>query len=151
MGTVLLILFLFLLLLTTSNGRNKDPNFRRKPTLTEDEQIAASPFNQHLPDCKKTHEIEYLEKKTSAKAMACPMFRDEEGFLSEWLAYYKLMGFDHIMMFDDGSIDDSLLELEPWITSGKLHISCQSNFHLLSSCLATSHRRHHFIFMLFHI
>ena len=115
---VVLLTSTLLLLLTTSRGSPKNPNFRRKPTPTEDEQIAASPFNQHLPDCKKTYEIEYLEKKTSAKAMACPMFRDEEGFLSEWLAYYKLMGFDHIMMFDDGSLDKGLIELEPWITSG---------------------------------
>ena len=112
-------LFLFLLLFASSDGRKNHPNFKRKPNPTEDEQIAFSPFNQHLPDCKKTQEIQYLEKRTSAKAMACPMFRDEEGFLSEWLAYYKLMGFDHIMMFDDGSVDKGLVELEPWINSGK--------------------------------
>ena len=107
------------MLLSDSNGRKKDVNFKRKPNPTENQQVASSPFNQYLPDCRKTHEIEYLEKRTSAKAMACPMFRDEEGFLSEWLAYYKLMGFDHIMMFDDGSVDKGLIELEPWIESGK--------------------------------
>ena len=116
---VIFILSLFLLLLSDSNGRKKDVNFKRKPNPTENQQVASSPFNQYLPDCRKTHEIEYLEKRTSAKAMACPMFRDEEGFLSEWLAYYKLMGFDHIMMFDDGSVDKGLIELEPWIESGK--------------------------------
>ena len=93
---------------------------------TVDEQAALSPFNQHLPNCKNLADIVYLHKKTNAKAMACPMFRDEEGFLSEWLAYYKVMGFDHIMLFDDGSTDRSVDELKPWITSG--FVTLKSNW-----------------------
>ena len=75
-----------------------------------------SPFNQKLPPCEKGYTP--IRKKTDAKAILCPMFKDEEGFLSEWVAYYQLHGFDHIMMFDDGSTDNSLVELAPWIAQG---------------------------------
>lgn len=44
--------------------------------------------------------------------------RDEEGFLSEWVAYYQMQGFDHVIMFNDGSVDNSLVELQPWIDTG---------------------------------
>ena len=30
-----------------------------------------------------------------------------------------MQGFDHVMLFNDGSIDDSLAEVKPWIDSGK--------------------------------
>ena len=44
--------------------------------------------------------------------------RDEEGFLSEWIAYYMVHGFDHFIIFDDNSIDNSLNELKPFIERG---------------------------------
>mgnify|MGYP003385523911 CR=1 FL=1 len=59
-----------------------------------------------------------LVKGTTATGMACPIFRDEEGFLSEFVAYYQLHGLDHIKLYDDGSTDNSLVEIEPWIQSG---------------------------------
>lgn len=83
-----------------------------------------SPLNQNLPDC--THTYDLIVKKTEKKAMACPMIKDEEGFLSEWVAYYQMQGFDHIVFFDDSSIDDGLVELQPWIESG--FVSVRSNF-----------------------
>lgn len=100
--------------------------FKRRPQPSIDEHVARSPFNQHLPNCKKNNETEYIHKKTKAKAIACPMFRDEEGFISEWLAFYKMMGFDHVMMFDDSSIDNSMAELRPWIQSG--FVTVKSNW-----------------------
>ena len=78
---------------------------------------ANSPYNQKLPNCDdKKYDI--IQKKTNTKAILCPMFKDEEGFLSEWVGYYQMHGFDHIMMFDDNSTDDSLVELKPWIDNG---------------------------------
>jgi len=52
------------------------------------------------------------------------MFRDERGFLAEWIAYYKLHGFDHIMLFDDGSVDGYQEEILPWVTSGAYVCVC---------------------------
>jgi hypothetical protein len=112
-----IVLFLVLL---CSNAKKVQPLAKQI-----DEQILKSPFNQNLPDCSKD-DITYIEKKTKAKAIACPMIRDEEGFLSEWLAYYKIMGFDHIMIFNDGSIDKSTEELLPWINSG--FVTLKSNW-----------------------
>lgn len=59
-----------------------------------------------------------LVKETNATGIACPIFRDEEGFLSEFIAYYQLHGITHIKLYNDGSTDNSLLEIEPWIKTG---------------------------------
>ena len=75
-----------------------------------------SPYQQHLPDCAVGYPR--VTKVTEKKAILCPMFRDEQGFLAEWIAYYKLHGFDHIMLFDDGSADGYRDEVLPWVTSG---------------------------------
>ena len=76
-----------------------------------------SPYNQNLPDCLANN-YKNISKKTRAKAILCPMIKDEVGFLSEWVAYYQVHGFDHIMIFDDQSTDGGLHELQPWIASG---------------------------------
>ena len=45
-----------------------------------------SPYNQNLINCDENpHPI--LKKKTTKQAILCPMFRDEEGFLSEWVGH----------------------------------------------------------------
>lgn len=52
------------------------------------------------------------------QAILCPMIKDEEGFLSEFVAYHQMHGFDHIMFFDHQSRDHGIVELEPWIKTG---------------------------------
>jgi hypothetical protein len=44
-----------------------------------------SPLYQHLPDCRKEENIVRISKKTTRKGLVCPMFRDEEGFLAEYV------------------------------------------------------------------
>jgi len=46
-----------------------------------------SPYQQHLPECTSSYPV--VKKVTDKKAILCPMFRDEQGFLAEWIAYYK--------------------------------------------------------------
>ena len=77
-----------------------------------------SPYQQYLPECTREEDIIRVSKKTKEKAILCPMFRDEEGFLAEWIAYYQMHGFDHIMLFDDGSVDNYREEIAPWVESG---------------------------------
>lgn len=90
-----------------------------------------SPLYQNLPDCTAKESYQALKKETRAKGIICPMFKDEEGFLSEFVAYYQMHGIDHIRFYDHESTDHSLVELEPWITSG--FVSVESNFsHLLN-------------------
>ena len=83
-----------------------------------------SPLYQNLPSCSKTYTR--ILKKTNSTALLCPMFKDEEGFLAEWVAYYQMQGIGHIMMYDDHSTDNSLKELEPWIKSG--FVTVKSNW-----------------------
>lgn len=78
--------------------------------------IVWNPFAQHLPDCRKSYPI--IKKKTSKKAIVCPMIRDEQGFLAEWIAYHEMHGFDHIIVFDHGSSDNYTAEIQPWLASG---------------------------------
>jgi hypothetical protein len=83
------------------------------PTLTSDSEFEKrSPFFAHLPNCEN-YDNKIVKKNPNLKGILCPMFRDEEGFLTEWIAFYQLMGFNHIMFFDDGSTDKSLEELQP--------------------------------------
>ena len=73
------------------------------------------PYNQQLPDCQTDNKN--IMKTTKKKGIVCPLVKDEEGFLSEWVAYYEMMGFDHIILYDDNSTT-SFAELKPWIDSG---------------------------------
>jgi hypothetical protein len=125
--SVLIIFFVFIVY-SSSNKHNqrhrKDPEVESKAKSPEVDIIELSPYNQRLPDCRNPYTT--LKKKTKAKAIICPMFRDEEGFLSEWLAYYQIMGFDHVMLFDDGSVDNYQVEIKPWVDSG--FVTVKSNW-----------------------
>jgi hypothetical protein len=85
-------------------------------------RIDKNPYYQHLPDCSKDNRESWITKSTKAKGIICPMVRDEVGFLSEWVAYYELHGFNHIRFYDDKSGPDAFVELEPWIKSGFVSI-----------------------------
>lgn len=87
-------------------------------------ELEKNAYYQHLPVCSQG--FDRITTRSSAKAILCPMFKDEEGFLSEWVAYYQMHGFAHIMVFDDGSTDHSLEELKPWIKSG--FVSVRTNW-----------------------
>ena len=83
-----------------------------------------------------------VKKHKDAKGILCPMIRDEEGFLSEWVAYYQVHGFSHIMIFDDGSNDDFREELAPWIKTG--FVSIVGNFSAESMNVSHIARRNDF-------
>ena len=81
-----------------------------------------SPYYQHLEDCdQKGVSGKFVKKKTASKGIVCPMVKDEEGFLSEWVAYYEMQGFDHIIFYDNNSTM-SFGELDPWIKTGFVEI-----------------------------
>ncbi len=44
-----------------------------------------SPLYQRLPDCRDEKNFVRISKKTTEKGLICPMFRDEEGFLAEFV------------------------------------------------------------------
>ena len=49
-----------------------------------------SPLYLHLPDCRQG-DFQRIQKKTNKKGLICPMFRDEEGFLAEFLVCSMLI------------------------------------------------------------
>lgn len=83
-----------------------------------------SPFFQDIPDCQSPYIR--IQKTTTSSAIVCPMIRDEKGFLSEFVAFYQMMGFNHIMFFDHGSTDNGFKEIDYWIQTG--FVSVVSNF-----------------------
>ena len=62
-----------------------------------------SPLHQHLVDCGKSPPIVPKKRHTAVKGIVCPLVKDEEGFLSEWAAFYELQGFSHIIFYDNNS------------------------------------------------
>jgi hypothetical protein len=90
-----------------------------------DKKNDLSPLYQHLPNCLQGDYVK-IRKKTEKTAIVCPMIKDEEGFLSEWVAYYQMHGFNHVIIYDDGSIDNGIAELKPWIETG--FVTVKSNF-----------------------
>lgn len=38
--------------------------------------------------------------------------------MSEWIGYYQMHGFDHIILYNDSSVDNSYDEIMPWVKSG---------------------------------
>jgi hypothetical protein len=46
------------------------------------------------------------------------MVRDESLYLAEWLAFHRIVGVDHVYIYDNGSTDDSPTVLKPFVQSG---------------------------------
>jgi hypothetical protein len=49
---------------------------------------------------------------------ACAIFRDEAGYLAEWLEFHRLVGFERFYLYDNLSSDDHLEVLEPYLEDG---------------------------------
>jgi len=48
------------------------------------------------------------------------IFKDEARFLEEWLQFHDGVGVDHFFLYDDGSTDEFMPVLDPWIAAGKV-------------------------------
>lgn len=48
----------------------------------------------------------------------CAIFKNEATYFREWLEYNLLIGVDHFYLYNNGSTDDSLLVLAPYIQRG---------------------------------
>jgi hypothetical protein len=78
--------------------------------------INGEAFDQELPDCREPYET--IKKITTKTALTCAMIRNEEGFLAEWIGFYQMHGFDHIVLFDHDSSDQYRKEIQPWLNTG---------------------------------
>src|ERR1700677_829122 len=52
----------------------------------------------------------------------CAIFKNEATYLREWLEYNLLIGVDHIYLYNNGSTDDSLIVLEPYVKNGTVTV-----------------------------
>ena len=80
-----------------------------------------SPLSPRYANCNYAT-VQSLTRKTNKKYFLCSMFKNEEGYLSEFVAYYKIQGINHIMLWNHGSTDNFESELYPWIQSGFVQI-----------------------------
>lgn len=48
----------------------------------------------------------------------CGIFKNESSILREWILYYKVIGTDHIYLYNNNSDDDYLSILQPFIDEG---------------------------------
>ncbi len=46
------------------------------------------------------------------------IFRDEASYLAEWIEFHLVVGVTHLVFYDNGSTDDSLAVLEPYVRRG---------------------------------
>jgi len=82
-----------------------------------------SPLYSGLPDCRDEASFIRLKKHTTTRGVVCSAFKNEGGFLSEFLAYYQMHGIDHVRLYDRGSKDGGTAEIEPWLKSGFVSIA----------------------------
>src|SRR3984957_7175681 len=61
-------------------------------------------------------------EKYQYEIAACLMFCDEAYFLKEWIEYHKLIGIEHFYLFNNGSTDNYLEILNPYIFSGEVEL-----------------------------
>ena len=80
-----------------------------------------SPLFPRIPNCAiKNRPV--LRKRTKKKFLISTMFKDEEGFLAEFVSFYKIHGFDKIILWNHESPDRYMDELMPWISTGFVEI-----------------------------
>lgn len=52
----------------------------------------------------------------------CTVFKNEAPYLKEWIEYHKLLGVQHFRLYNDGSTDNYLDVLSPYIASGDVNL-----------------------------
>jgi glycosyl transferase family 92 len=52
----------------------------------------------------------------------CTMYRDHASYLAEWLEFHLLVGAEHFYLYDNGSADDHLDVLRPYLDEGLVEL-----------------------------
>ncbi|MDP3263495.1 MAG: glycosyltransferase family 2 protein [Tabrizicola sp.] len=50
------------------------------------------------------------------------IMKNEAHLIEEWLQHYLSFGADRIYLIDNGSTDDTLKKIEPWLTDGRVAV-----------------------------
>ncbi len=101
--------FLYLAQLIDGIDRNSWYRFLNKLLHNMSDVFFELKYRNHKGKIKK----EMQKQKGMYLSIVC-IIKNEARYIREWIAYYKLMGVDHIYLFDNGSTDDikSVLEVE---------------------------------------
>lgn len=115
-------------------------------------------FNEYslmprIPKCyddnkavSKTNCLPKLKKKTSEKFLLCSSFRNEEGFLAEFVSYYNLHGFDRMILYDFNSTDKYMNEIKPWVMNNFVEIRNVTKCIDMKDLKVDSGREHHMFY-----
>ena len=49
---------------------------------------------------------------------ACTIYRDDADYLGEWIEFHRLVGVERFVLYDNGSTDDHLDVLAPYLEEG---------------------------------
>jgi len=60
--------------------------------------------------------------KYKYEVAACMIFQNESFFMKEWIEYHKMIGVQHFYLFNNGSTDNYLEILQPYIESGLVEL-----------------------------
>ena len=82
-----------------------------------------------------------LTVNSNNKAFVCSMIKDEEGYLAEFVAYYKVHGFKHVIIWNHNSQDNFMEELYPWMQDGFVEVRNVSTLEHLDSVKAADKYR----------
>lgn len=58
------------------------------------------------------------EKAPKYRFSICAIFKNESGYLKEWIEYHRLIGVDHFYLYNCASRDSSQKELRPYVQKG---------------------------------
>ena len=53
---------------------------------------------------------------------ACTIYRNNAGYLAEWIEVHRLFGFERFFLYDNGSTDDHLDVLAPYMEDGSVRL-----------------------------
>src|SRR4051812_35685821 len=57
-------------------------------------------------------------EREGAYLAACTIYRDDAAYLAEWIEFHRLVGVERFFLYDNGSTDDHLEVLAPYIEQG---------------------------------
>ena len=70
----------------------------------------------------------------------CAIVKNEGRYIKEWLAYHRVIGIDHIFLYDNESTDDTVEIVKPYIIEGFVtFLSWPSNYKANTQRLAYQH------------
>ena len=61
-------------------------------------------------------------ERKRAYLAACTIYRDDAEYLPEWIEFHRLVGVERFLLYDNGSTDDHLEVLAPYVDEGTVTV-----------------------------